>query len=262
MSNFYHLKALLKKNFILMKRNYFLTICEIFTPMILMLLLYVLRIAFKIEYKIGEDEDIEKYIVYNSTAMSSEQDSILGIAYKGTFSACKNRFYISLIGKKFPKRLIEKLKERKNEENPFIQFNFYKTIDDLESYIQSSNYGSDKEKYPEICFGIYFNHDEEFDKYDISLHYFSSFSETYPHDVPSTLVPNLDVFLKSPDFQSNKRYIESGYLNIMKLIYDYILVEETGNNKAKIDMIVMSKMYNIYINDKFNFFMGYMLGFF
>ncbi len=262
MSNFYHLKALLKKNFILMKRNYFVTICEIFAPMILMLLLYALRIAFKIEYTMGEDEDIDKYIIFNSTAMISNQTSLLGIPYKGTFSACKIRFYISLIGKNFPQKLIDKLEKKKNEEKPMINFNYFETINDLESYIQSSNYGSDIEKYPEICFGIYFNHDEEYDKYDISLHYFSSFSETYPNDVPSTLVPNLDIFLKSPDFQSNKRYIDSGYLNVMKLIYDYILVEETGNDNAKIDMIVMSKMYNIFIQDKFNFVMGYMLGFF
>ena len=42
-----HLQALMTKNFILMKRNCFATLCEILFPMILMILLALVKSIFK-----------------------------------------------------------------------------------------------------------------------------------------------------------------------------------------------------------------------
>ena len=260
MSNIYHLKALLKKNLILMKRNIFITICEIFSPMILMFLVYVLRTAFKIEYIMGDDEDYDRFLIKNSTALTNDYD-IFGFPYRGTYIICGYRYHIALIGKNFPNDLKEILNDIIYSEIFYLRFIYYDTIEDFEDYIQSSKYGSNEEN-PEICFGIYFNHNEENNKYDISLHYFCSKSNSYPSDIPNTLEPNLDVFIKGPEFQEVGKYLYNGYLNVMKQIYDYILMKETGNEYSSINMIVLSEKYNLYIHDKFENFMGYMLGFF
>ena len=51
------LRALLKKNFIIMKRNFCTFIAEVFFPIILMVLIYGIRKAFKIKYHYFEDEE-------------------------------------------------------------------------------------------------------------------------------------------------------------------------------------------------------------
>ena len=264
MSNIYHLKALLQKNLILMKRNIFLTICEIFSPMILMLLAYVLRRAFKIEYYLGENEDLEEYLLSNSTALTYDY-FLYNFPYKGTFINCFERFHIATIGKNFPEDLKEYFEDLRYTEIRYYRFKDFETVKDLEDYVSSPKYGN-KEN-PEICFGIYFDHNEENKKYDVSLHYFASKSMNYPNDIPNSLEPNLDVFLKGPDFLASKRYIESGYLNVMKRLYDYILIKETGHdiyviNSVEMNMIMINQRYNLSVDDQFKSFMGYILGFF
>jgi hypothetical protein len=58
------LKALLKKNLILMKRSCCATTCEIIFPMILMILLAMIRRAVKIE-EVSIDPKVEDQFFYN-----------------------------------------------------------------------------------------------------------------------------------------------------------------------------------------------------
>ena len=260
MSNIYHLKALLKKNLIIMKRNIFVTICEVFSPMILMFLVYLLRTAFKIEYLTGDDEDYFEFLVKNSTALTNDYNIYGLFPYKGTIAICSFNYPIALIGKNFPDDLKQIFIDLSYTELYFMDFIYYETIEDFEDYIQSSKYGSNEEN-PEICFGIYYNHDEVNNKYDISLHYFCTHEYNWMN-VPSTLEPNLDVFIKGPEYEETGKYLYNGYLNVMKKIYDYILYKETGVDDASIDMVVLSLPFSLFIRDKFEKFMGYMLGFF
>ena len=48
----------------------------------------------------------------------------------------------------------------------------------------------------------------------------------------------------------------------MKILYDYILRKETGNENAYIDMIVLNNKFSVAVFDKFELFMGYFIGFF
>jgi hypothetical protein len=70
MSKCWQLGALMKKNLILMKRNCCTTICEIFFPIILMLLLVGVRKAIKLN-EFAEPTDIDLFISQNSSAIIS-----------------------------------------------------------------------------------------------------------------------------------------------------------------------------------------------
>jgi hypothetical protein len=73
MSASWQLGALLKKNLILMKRGYISTLCEIFFPIILMILLVSLR---KTIHIIDYNEPIndEDYLQTNSTLIISSNE--------------------------------------------------------------------------------------------------------------------------------------------------------------------------------------------
>ena len=61
MSSCDKLKALMTKNFILMKRNLFSTTCEVFFPIILMLLMVLIKSLFTVEdHKVINDQEFLK----------------------------------------------------------------------------------------------------------------------------------------------------------------------------------------------------------
>ena len=95
MTKFSHLNALIQKNAKIMKRKCSNTLCEIFFPIILMLLVVLLRKAFKIdEYYYSQTNDND-FIVLNSSAMTS-QIYYHGLSKRETFSICRgNRLDLS-----------------------------------------------------------------------------------------------------------------------------------------------------------------------
>ena len=183
MSNIYQLKALLHKNLIIMKRNIIITLMEIFSPMILIFLLYILRSVFKVEYIYWNEDNLYDYILYNST-MATNNNIFEEFFYRRTFPYCYIRSKIALIGKNFPKKLEYIIEQKIIEEYAPLDFLYFETINDLNEYVKSPNYGNNKEF---LCFGIYFDYNEEIDKYDISLHYFASINDYEYNDIPSTL---------------------------------------------------------------------------
>jgi len=75
MSFGWQLRALLKKNIIMMKRNVCVTICELLYPLILMILLSLVRRAFKINEEIVNFSDVN-FLANNSTAYVNLEDKI------------------------------------------------------------------------------------------------------------------------------------------------------------------------------------------
>ena len=65
-----HLQALMTKNFILMKRNCFATLCEILFPMILMILLALVKSIFKSTDRMIDVSDSD-FLISNSSAYPS-----------------------------------------------------------------------------------------------------------------------------------------------------------------------------------------------
>ena len=75
MSFSWQLKALMKKNFIMMRRNPCVACCEIFFPIILMIFIVLIRRAFTIkEYNLEYTD--EEFIKNNGTAYVSLEDKV------------------------------------------------------------------------------------------------------------------------------------------------------------------------------------------
>jgi hypothetical protein len=68
MSQIWQLKALMKKNFILMKRSCCASICEIFFPVFLMLMISLIRRSIKKEELFLNETD-EEFLRTNSSAL-------------------------------------------------------------------------------------------------------------------------------------------------------------------------------------------------
>jgi len=71
----WQLKALLNKNLIMMKRNKCVTCCELIFPLILMILIILVRRAFRIKDEIINFSDVD-FITNNSTAYLNLENKI------------------------------------------------------------------------------------------------------------------------------------------------------------------------------------------
>ena len=170
------LKALLKKNLLIMKRNICSTICEILFPIILILLLYLLKTVFDINNYYFEIEEIDtstyahKRSVFNVDPLPNTQQfkfniSEYGMSILPALNICsifnknnKPRNYIGVVC------LPDEIKERLINEslyfkglnyfglswNSFINFT---NEEQMNNYIKSSSYG-EEEDHPLLCFGL------------------------------------------------------------------------------------------------------------
>ena len=255
--SFHHLKVLLKKNLLILKRTYILTFFEIVSPIITIFILLFTNSKFetkrtpiitnKIDYLASECLFITSY---NPFSMYCYYQNFI------IFSRCRNST-IALIGENFPEK-VEKLMNN----SYFYSFNFdlkfiyYESFSELKDYIESKTY-KNKER---ICFGISYN--KNGDKYTFKLHYFApKYTKTYPRipKIPSSNIDNLDPFRILPDFDSFNLYKSSGFLFVQKLLYDYVLQEETGDSNAEIFYKIVPQKYEEKISNFFNEILEFIL---
>ena len=126
----------------------------------------------------------------------------------------------------------------------------------MEERIKDKAYGKNNDL---ICFGIRFK--QEGHKYDYSLHYFESLFSQGVQDIPNMRNGVFDKFSTGPDLAGYRKYQNSGYIYIMKLINEYILTQETGS-PAEIDMAMIALPYENYRSDPFSAVIGYFIPFF
>ena len=245
--SFHHFKALIKKNILILKRTYILTFFELFSPIIVMLVLLLTNSKFETEhYPIDIDKN---YIEENCTYILSTLDSFksVDLCYYNIYYFRKKcrKAIISLIGEDFPKEIENEIKnifEKGGEDIP--KFRYYNDILELNDYIESKNY----KKMTKVCFGISYEKENNFPekKYIFKLHFFSSKYISYnkfTSNIPSSNIDNLDPFRISPDFDSYFLYQRSGYLLIQKILYDYILKTETRFPEAEISYKIVPGKY-------------------
>ena len=280
MGVFHQLKGMLKSQFIIMRRNKCLSIVELFCPVFLLLLFFLLRLLFvPHERKYFDDIDFLSHFSTNLTykITSKSQNSFNEInensplPYTYFLAQCKNAKLIAIIGKDFPDTLIKKissyfweLEEKINEVEFFKKF---ETVEEFDNYISSKNYGKNDEN-PKICFGI-----SKVDKFKFGIHYNTINVENKNITGIEKLLMNESPHI--PDSKANKNeqirtqenlnffeyYKTSGYLMVMKLIYDYILEEITGNPEAHIDFSVIGMIFDHIKMDDFHNYL-YLIGFF
>ena len=287
-SSSWKLRALMKKNLLIMKRNACSTVFEILFPIALILLCYVIHLAFQLKkyYFKEEETDIPTYIkntssIYEQGYSSPDfgtigSDDTLGFSIIPALKICsilndkhEARPIIASIG--LPPELKTKIT---NEAGGYhVEFEEFSSIEKMEERIKDKAYGKNNDL---ICFGIRFK--KEGHKYDYSLHYFESLFSQGVQDIPNMRngvflfsqgvqdIPNMrngvfDKFSTGPDLAGYRKYQNSGYIYIMKLINEYILAEETGS-PAEIDMAMIALPYENYRSDPFSAVIGYFIPFF
>jgi len=284
--NLWKLKALMKKNVLILKRNIVSTLFEILFPIILILLVYAIRKAFTLETFDFETQEIslENYI-QNKSVLNFDKSLVSPSPDPKTSTFVWNGLSIlpalricSQYNKNFQKRpLIATIGELDNIKRKIIEdaqndpyepilkiglseenFKPFKDIDALNKYVQDPRYG--QKGFELICFGMRLEKNEH--KYDYSLHYFDSVLSEGVRDIDNCKNGLFDRFQTGPDLDSYKLYQTSGYTYIMKLINEYILQKETNNSDAKIDFAMLPMPYVNYRSDPFARFIGYMIPFF
>ena len=235
------LKGMLKLEYILMKRNLFLSFIEIFSPIILLLFFFFLRLLFsqeKEEYNSLYKDDIE-YIFTHSTNLTNnissdysleniEKNENANVPYLFFLKQCKENKHIALIGKNFPDEIKEKIKAHFwefddesdiNENNVFKKF---ESVDEFNKYISHKNYGTNDNN-PEICFGISMT-----DQFQFGIHYKGLNDDTSneieellskesPH-IPDMKSDKNEIIRTQENMKFFELYKESGYLMVLKII--------------------------------------------
>ena len=287
MGIYQQLKGLLKSQYIQMKRNFFLSLVEIFCPIILLFIFLLLRLLFSSKeekYESIYESDLDFFSKYSTNLTNYipqigqnineniNSNNEASIPYYYFLAQCALTKHIAIIGKDFPQKLIDKISlyfwELKNDvdENDF--FKKFKSIAEFEDYMTSKEYGTDEILYPKICFGI-----SQTDKFKFGIHYNTQNIENDNLNEMEDLLAKESPHI--PEMKSNKNekiriqenlkffdyYKNSGYLMTMKLIYDYILQEITNNPLAEIKYSVIGMKYDEIKKDNFHRFIS-LLGFF
>jgi len=280
MSSFWKLKALVKKNYLEMKRNIFSTLLEIFLPIFLIVLFYILKTAYDIDNIdfIKEEKNDQEFIKKHSFIISNNETDDLNLTYKLSFfplfeNCSKNSYYyrpyVAFV--KFPDDLREIIYDKINEttnynkgklQDLFIIDNItFDSVEEMEDYIsKKGKYEKSKEEYKPICFGISFNNfsDEYSDNkryYEFTLHffeqvnYFGIFDSGAP-DIPSSQ-HILEQFQIGPDMKGYEKYKVNGYTYVLKILSESIL-EWEKKDEVKINFGILPMKYVKYrLDEKF-----------
>ena len=255
--SFSHFCALFTKNIIILKRTYILTTLEIISPIIVIFLFSIFKSLFKTEYLFLETD--ENYIESNGTLIKDVSPGISyfriknDLAYRGIVHPCFDR-YIALIGENFPEEIKEKLASSKWEINGYnITYKYFNDINDLNKLLINN-----KDENDNICFGI--SYTKEKNKYIFKLHYNASpYGKSF---IPSTNINSLDPFRTQPDFSSYKKYIYNGFLNVQRVLYEFVLQKETNNPKAEITYRMLPQKYDKYCYNILDEYLNIILGLF
>ena len=279
------LRALMKKNIILMKRNLISTLFEIFFPVILVVVILALKQAFNVvTYNFSEMEgSIEKYISDKSMSSFNYDSSIntdydplseswLGLSALPPFQICspmnnqdEARPIIASIG--IPQEIKEQMIKDSEKFESMIYFKLtsesfkeFNSINEMEELIKTTKYLQEKSQL--ICFGLQFSYNEDTKKYNYSLHFFD-FEKTGKEgveDIPNNKEGMYDPFQSGPDLTAYMKYKNGAYSYMMRIVNQYILRKETNKPEAELNYGIVAMKYEDYRIDTFGQFMGYMIG--
>ena len=225
-----------------------------------MLLFYIFKSLFKTENLYIESDKV--FLDSNGTFVRNMRDfnPIVDIRYAFANYPCFDKF-IALIGKDFPDEVKERLEESKLELF-YEDFKYFENMNEFLSYLDKNKISENNK----ICFGISYskiiiNAKENKIKYLFKLHYSAS---PYSSNalIPSTNIDNLDLFRSQPDFISYKKYISNGFLNVHKILYDYILQKETNNSEAEINYRLIPQKYEKYYSNILDEYLNILFGIF
>ena len=274
-SNATKLRALIKKNLLILKRNTVSTIFEILFPIVLVLLCYALKQVFSLKITYLTESEYDDYyqkegvlylsdgnkINYENQTKNNDYDlSILPVLKICSEKNAKREKRPIIAAINVPSEITDRiLNECEGDLQLKIEKEKFKSVKDLNSYVKDKKYGKDDD-HPLICFGISFN-EENPHNYDYTIHYFDSSNQEGVQDIPDASWGLFDPFNSGPDLDNYELYQTSGYVYIMKIINEYILQKETNTN-AKINLGMIAMPYIDSRKDPFSGVMGYIIPFF
>ena len=242
MSSFWKLKALIKKNFLEMRRNILSTIVEIFLPIILIALFYILKTAYSVDNVDfvkdeinGKEEEIKEFVKNRGLVNKNFDDSgewyDLSEAKQYFFSICDIGHYTQspyprpVIAIVNAKDFTEKINNTFNDvfkkiERDNLTLKFYSDIKDMEDEIKNNE--------TSICFGISFEYkNDEKTNIETTLHYFEQINyfgifDSGTPDIPSSQHV-LEEFQIGPNMKGYEKYQTNGYTYVLKIISEIFL---------------------------------------
>ena len=300
MSACWQFKALVTKNVLILRRNVLSTLAEILFPMILMVIIVGVRKGFKVETFTfeSEEKDVDNYIKTRSVASVTLSelnklylyDSSLppdqnvvepplnfgaeffeelnvtlptwkGFTVKPILSfICPMRPKIALVGRNFPDDLKSRIYAYFNKTDPLFHFNdtHFDDLEELRKYVADDGYGT---KTDYICFAIYFDEYEP-GKYNYTLSYFDSWFDDGVKDFPQGLTDSYDPFQKGPHMEDFEKFTYNGYMYLMTIMSEYVIMKTTNKDTAQLNLIMMPLLYEQYGEDPFGGFTGFIVPFF
>ena len=282
MSAWWQFRALIRKNMLTLKRSIFMTLMEIFFPIILMLIGYLVVNSFSAkEYKWDQEGTIDEYLIdkgnfgtldpdHNSDSFGTwkyiddldETHDIpvktwFGLPIKPLTMICYNRFTIAFVGFKKEDNLGQTFTTYFDGEAAQLKrvysYMYFEDIDSLNEYVTDEDYGVSK---PTICFGIYFKKNANKD-YSASLHYFNDLISHGIEDVPNNLKEPNEEMQQGPNMNDILKYSNNGYIQVMNIIANYMLRESKGFPTSNIPFINYGFAVQKYDSYKYNEFSSF-----
>jgi len=277
-SSFYwKLRALIKKNLILMKRNILFSIFEIFFPVFIFFILVLLRKALKIHYSTFEEKEgdtlnyTNTYFISSITNITDKHEikpkkaTWLNFPLVHPFYICskynlqkQSRPIIASIG--IPQEIKDQMIKDSEYSQELIDLDFklsnnsfkeFSSIEEMENHIKSKEYLSDPNNL--ICFGLRFSYDDITKKYDYSLHFFDYEKKGKEgiQDIPTDMYGMFLKFQTGPDLDDYIKYKNGAYSYMMKIVNQYILRKETGDKEAQLNFGTIPMKYIDYRFDTY-----------
>ena len=275
------LRALLKKNLILMRRNFISTLFEIFFPSIIIIVILILRKAFSVDtHDFSEEGGIEAFIKDKSMTSINYEGYDLSTSDWNGFTLLNPYQICSSMNEQYEERtkiaslgIPMEIKQQmiadaalfrdqglSNYNLDLDSFQEFESVEQLNEYIKDPAYLAKKDRL--ICFGVKFSYEPATKFYNYSLHFFD-----YPkqgnegiQDIANNAQGMFDPFQSGPDLNSYMRYKNGAYSYMMRVVNQYILRKETNNNNAELNYGIGAMIYIDYRSDSFGEFMGYMIG--
>lgn len=278
---FWQLEALLVKNLILAKRNWFIKLLEFIIPLAFTLFIWWIRSRISYGYNEGQsnyslygqaipsggyDEALSNLTLFQQTQFYSAVGSEASLFYAGLQYWFKNcsKFqdetsggFVAMIPRNSITEQLEALLiETVHLDQDIVYFN---TEDEMKDFVLDPLYGNDGDA-DRICMAIQFDKTES-GSWDYLIRY-NLTGEPDNVDLPETTYPRTIDFEYEWIEGTYAKYVLRGYLMIQNWIDNIILREETGNKNARIYPIVAPFPLHYHYEDDIYDTINGLLGFF
>ncbi|KAL4454193.1 hypothetical protein ABPG74_012150 [Tetrahymena malaccensis] len=241
-----HLKGLLKKNYILWKRDLKGTCCELFIPIFFCFIVFLLRLSI-----VKEDVSELDYLPISQKLTPAWDPSLIANGIHSTIQDCTDKNYGGKVGLA-PDIPITQALAKVLQQYPDISVAFFKDKKEYDNHITGEGYIYDYP--PQICFGIVFT-----EWNNGNYNYQISFNLTLSTEVPyqqqtSFIVQEQDSLVED--------YINSGFTRIVNFVSNIILQQESGNQNLKITPKLSPIKREAYTKDNIATYLGQNMNFY